>query len=298
MDTLAGVWAATLTSVDAMRQPRLDQAIAHGQWLLDNGCDGLGVLGTTGEANSLGLVARQALIKGLAEALPRERLLVGTGACALDDAVTLTRAALDAGVDRVLVVPPFFYRPADPDGVADFFDALIDSTGTSSLRIYLYNFPQLTGFAFPVDWVRRLKDRHGDIVAGLKDSSGDFASMQGYLSVPDFAVFAGSEAYLLDILKEGGVGCISASANVTSAACQAVYTAWRDNQPDRAATLQDELTSQRIAIQAHPMVPAIRALTAARTGDEGWRQPLPPFRALPPADVSDLADRLFGSHAA
>jgi len=276
----------------------LDQTIAHNKWLLDNGCDGLGVLGTTGEANSLGQAARHSLITALANALPRERLLIGTGACSIDDAVLLTRAALDAGVHRVLVLPPFFYRPADPDGVSDFFDALIGAVGTASLRLYLYNFPQLTGFAFPVDWVRRLKDRHGDIVAGLKDSSGDFASMQGYLSVPDFAVFAGTETYLLDILKQGGVGCISASANVTSAACQSVYSAWRDGQPDKAATLQTELTAQRAAVQAHPMVPAVRALTAARTGDESWRQPLPPARALPASAVADLAERLYGSSAA
>lgn len=298
MDVIGGVWAATLTPVDENRQPRLDQAVAHGRWLLDNGCDGLGVLGTTGEANSIGLSARQTLIARLSEALPRDRLMVGTGACALDDSVALTRAALDAGVERVLVLPPFYYRPADPDGVMDFFDTLFAAVGTSALRLYLYNFPQLTGFAFPANWVRRLKDRHGDMVAGLKDSSGDFASMTSFLEVPEFAVFAGTETFLLDILNEGGVGCISASANVTSAACQAVFSAWRNGQPDKASALQSVLSEQRAAIQAHPMIPAVRALTASRTGDDSWRQPLPPHRALAPSTAAELAKRLAQRKAA
>ncbi|MEM7444513.1 MAG: dihydrodipicolinate synthase family protein [Pseudomonadota bacterium] len=298
MDSLSGVWAAALTPIDEAGCPRLDQAISHGQWLLENGCDGLGVLGSTGEANSLGLDRRDTLIAGLADALPREKLLVGTGGCALEDTVRLTRTSLDSGVNRVLVLPPFFYRPADPEGVMDFFDGLIAAIGTTDLRLYLYNFPQLTGFAFPVDWVRRLKDRHGDIVAGLKDSSGDFSSMQGFVSVPEFAVFAGTETYLLDILKVGGVGCISASANVTSPGCQAVYAAWRNGQTEMAEALQRELTDQRAAVQALPMIPAVRALTAARTGDESWRQPLPPHRALAPAAVNELSERLFGSQAA
>ena len=143
-----GIFAAALTPLDPSFAPDHDAFIRHATGLLENGCDGLAVLGSTGEANSLSLDQRLALIETAAGRLPKDRLLIGTGACAVADAIALTRASLAAGVANVLVLPPFYYRPVTDDGVFAYFARLIDAAGTDRLRVFLYNFPQLTGFAF------------------------------------------------------------------------------------------------------------------------------------------------------
>jgi len=285
-----GVIAAALTPMGPELKPDHDAFVAHGRWLLDNGCDGLCVLGTTGEANSLSLDDRLALIDTATAALPPERLIVGTGSCALSDAVRLTRANLSHDVPHVLMLPPFYYKPISDDGVFRFFAALIEAVGDPALRIYLYNFPAMTTHSFGVDVVQRLKAAFGDVIAGMKDSSGDWAHMAEMCGVDDFAVYTGTERYLLDILKIGGAGCITAPANVLAPECQAVYAAWRDGGD--AATAQARLTALREAVEAYPGVPALKCLLAHWTGDPRWHHLLPPFAPLADDQVAALARQL------
>jgi 4-hydroxy-tetrahydrodipicolinate synthase len=276
-----GVFAAALTPLDPSLAPDHDAFIRHATSLLDNGCDGLAVLGSTGEANSLSLDRRLALIETAGARLPRDRLLIGTGACAVADAITLTRASLDAGVDNVLVLPPFYYRPVGDDGVFAYFARLIDAVGTDRLRVFLYNFPQLTGFTFSAGLIRRLHDRFGPVIAGMKDSSGDWESMRSLCAVvPDFALYAGTERYLLDILDLGGAGCITATANVTCGHCQSVFQAWQSGDRAEAERRQARLTEIRLSMQQLPLVPLQKAILQRRTEDDIWLRMLPPFAPL------------------
>lgn len=283
-----GVFAAALTPLDPSLAPDHDAFIRHATGLLDGGCDGLAVLGSTGEANSLSLDQRLALQQTAATRLPTERLLMGTGACAVADAITLTRASLEAGVANVLVLPPFYYRPVTDDGVFAYFARLIDAAGTDRLRVFLYNFPQLTGFAFSAGLIERLYERFGSVIAGMKDSSGDCESMRALTAaVPEFALYAGTERYLLDILDHGGAGCITATANLTAARCQAVFQAWMSGNHAEAERLQSRLTEIRLAMQQHPMVPLQKAILQNRTGDDVWLRMLPPFTPLESAEAAD-----------
>ena len=276
-----GVFAAALTPLNRDLAPDHDAFILHGKALLAGGCDGLGVLGSTGEANSLPLAQRRALLESAATELPREQLLMGTGACALADTVEMTRASVAAGIFNVLVLPPFYYKPVTEDGVFAFFSQLIDSVADDRLRVFLYNFPQLTGFAFSTRLIERLYDRHGAIIAGAKDSSGDWESMRSLCGcVPGFAAYAGTEKFLLDILDEGGAGCITATANLTAAACQSVFRAWTDGERAAAERHQSRLTEIRLAMQRFPLVPLQKALLRHRTGDDIWERMLPPFMRL------------------
>ena len=290
-----GVFAAVLTPLDAALAPDHEAFLRHASALLDGGCDGLAVLGSTGEANSLSLDQRLALIETAATQLPAGRLLIGTGSCAVAEAVALTRASLAAGVANVLVLPPFYYRPVTDDGVFAYFERLIEQAADDRLRVFLYNFPQLTGFAFTAALIRRLRDRFGPVIAGMKDSSGDWESMRGFCTVvPDFAVYAGTERFLLDILDQGGAGCITATANLTAGHCQAVFQAWLAGDRARAETAQARLTEIRLAMQRHPLVPLQKALMARRTGDPSWRRLLPPFAPLAEADEKGAAALLEG----
>ena len=288
-----GVFAAALTPLNQSLAPDHDAFVDHALALLEGGCDGLAVLGSTGEANSLPVDRRQALIEAATDRLPADRLLMGTGSCAVDEAVRLTKASLQGGAVNVLVLPPFYYKPQSDDGAFAFFARLIDSVDDQRLRVFLYNFPQLTGFAFSANLVDRLRRRYGPVIAGMKDSSGDWESMKARCGVgPDFAVYAGTERFLLDILGEGGAGCVTATANLTAPLCQAVLSAWRAGAHAEAKALQERLTAIRLEIQAHPLVPAQKALLEHRTGDPGWRHLLPPFTPFPAADAAALAARL------
>ena len=283
-----GVFAAALTPLDRTLAPDHEAFIRHGKALLAGGCDGLAVLGSTGEANSLPLVQRRAVLESAASGLPKDRLLMGTGACALADAVEMTRASVAAGVFNVLVLPPFYYKPVSEDGVFSFFSQLIDSVADDRLRVFLYNFPQLTGFAFSIPLIERLYDRHGAVIAGAKDSSGDWQSMQSLCGcVPGFAAYAGSEKFLLDILDEDGAGCITATANLTAAACQAVFRAWQDGDRAAAERHQARLTEIRMAMQQHPLVPLQKGLMRKQTGDGTWDRMLPPFVPLDDQQILD-----------
>lgn len=283
-----GVFAAALTPLNADFEPDLDAFVAHGAWLLNNGCHGLGVLGTAGEANSLPLASRLGLIEHVCAHLPPEKLLIGTGSCALDDAVALTRASIGGGAVHVLVLPPFFYKPVPEDGMLHYFSQLIERVGAPELRLYLYNFPQLSGYNFPLTLIHRLKDEFGPVIAGAKDSSGDWDIMAAMcLELDDFDVFTGTETYLLDILRLGGAGCISATANVTARLCRQVHA-----EPEASDDLQARLTAVRRALEAYPPIPALKALAARRSGNELWRNILPPFEPLAAPALDDLVAAL------
>jgi 4-hydroxy-tetrahydrodipicolinate synthase len=285
-----GVYAASLTPMTADLEPDLGRLVAHSKWLLANGCDGLGILGTTGEANSLTLKQRRAVIDAAIAALPRERLMPGVGSCALADVVELTKACLAGGVRDVLCLPPFYYKGVPDDGVEAFFATVIDRVGDARLRLYLYNFPQLTGYPFPLALVERLKARFGATIAGMKDSSGDWANMKLFAEkVPGFKVFAGTEQYLADILAVGGAGCISATTNLTSPWAKAVLEA---KEPAARAKAQELLTAMRLAIQAKPLIPALKGLMQELTGDAAWRHIAPPNALLTAAEIGALRDKL------
>jgi 4-hydroxy-tetrahydrodipicolinate synthase len=284
-----GIFAAALTPIGRDLAPDHAAFLEHCRWLLANGCDGLGILGTTGEANSLSLDQRLALIETATANLPPHRLLPGTGACAVADVVRLSRACLSGGAFSVLVLPPFYYKPITDDGVFTFFAQAIETIADDRLRLYLYNFPRMTTYAFSPEVIERLMKRFGPIIAGIKDSAGDWESMRSMQRrFPTLRVFAGTEVHLLALLREGGAGCISATANVTSALCQKLLAAWRAKDAG-ADALQARLTELRQALQAYPAIPALKRLTERRTGNSAWRAVLPPFQAMSDEVFAPLA---------
>lgn len=281
-----GVYAASTTPLNADLTPDHGALTAHSRWLLKNGCDGLGILGTTGEANSIGLSDRLTLITHLAKQVPPERLMPGVGTTALADTELLIKTCLDAGIVNVLCLPPFYYKPLSDAQIEDYFTCLLNRIGDPRLRLYLYHIPQVSGVPLSVAVIQALRKRFGEVVAGIKDSGGDFANMQRYAAeISDFRVFAGSEQFLKDILDAGGVGCISATTNITAAQAQAVYR-------DRTQAAQDALTPLRLVIQQKPFVPAVKGLLEKMTGTAAHGRMLPPHLPLPAADIETLAAQL------
>jgi 4-hydroxy-tetrahydrodipicolinate synthase len=274
-----GVNAAVLTPMRPDRSVDLDRMAAHCRWLLANGCDGLGILGTTGEANSLGIAERITVMEGLVErGIAPARLMPGTGTPALPDTLLLTRRAAELGCPGVLVLPPFFYKSPSEDGLFAYFDALARQSPAET-ALYLYHFPAQSAVPITVSLLRRLREAHPRRFRGVKDSSGDFANTSGYIeafAAEGFEVYPADDATLLRALRAGAAGCITAAANVGSMLSARVADGGAD-----AEAAQAVLAGVRRAVTSAPIIPALKALMARHTGNDAWLNMRPPFLPLP-----------------
>lgn len=284
---LAGVWAPALTPFDADLEADLPRWIAHCRRLLDGGCSGLAIFGTTSEANSLSVSERERMLEALlAAGVDPLRLLPGTGCSALPDTVRLTRLAVQAGCAGVLVLPPFYYKNLSEEALFQSYAAVIDRVADPRLRVFLYHIPQFSGVPVPLRVIERLRAAYGPVVAGMKDSSGDWSNTQKVLeAAPDFQVFVGSERFLLQNLRAGGVGCITATANVNAPAIDALYRSWRAPE---AQSLQDALAQVRGIFDALPIIPALKSALAHALQDPAWRTLRPPLLPLDAAQENKL----------
>ena len=284
-----GVWSPVLVPLRRDLGIDTERFVAHARWLLAQGCHGLALFGTTSEANSFSVSERRALVEEVVGAgIPPERLMVGTGCCALTDSVELTRHAVDAGCRRVLMLPPFYYKGMSDEGLYRSFAEVIERVGDPDLSVFLYHFPRLSGVPVTEGLIALLVDAFPDVVAGVKDSSGDWSNTQMMLDrFPGLAIFPGSEVFLLDGLRAGGAGCITATSNVNAAGARAVFDAWNAGD-DGADTRQAAATAIRRAIDRHPGIPAQKFLIARHRSDPAWRAVRPPMIALPDDAGDDL----------
>ena len=287
-----GVLVPVLTPFAASGEPDPGRFAAFCRWLLDQGANGLAIFGTTSEANSMSPAERMNLLDRLIDAgVPSEKLMPGTGACAATDAAALVRHAVGHGCGGVLMLPPFYYKPVSDDGIFAFVARVIDEVASAALRIYLYHIPPVAVVGYSVDLVGRLIRSYPQTVVGLKDSSGDWNNTAALLDhYPGFAVFPGSEVFLLDGLRKGAAGCITATGNINVPGIAKVYANWQASPAD---ALQAEITTVRKTMQAYPMVPALKRVVAHFHDDPAWAAVRPPMVPLDAAQsaalIADLA---------
>jgi 4-hydroxy-tetrahydrodipicolinate synthase len=275
-----GVNAAVLTAMNDDLSIDLDRTARHSKWLLANGCNGLAVLGTTGEANGLGIAERISMLEGLVErGIPATVMLPGTGTTALTDTVLLTRRAEELGCRGALLLPPFYYKNPSDDGLFAYFSEVIQRVG-GNIRLYLYHFPAQSAVPFGIDLIGRLLRAYPGKVKGVKDSSGDFANTKAYVdhyARDGFEVYCGDDGALRALLQAGGAGCITAAANVGCSVSAQVYRNW-DNQA--GADAQVPLSAIRKAVSGATLIPGLKALVARNTGDASWLNIRPPHLKL------------------
>lgn len=279
-----GIYAAAISPFDA--NGALDHAklLGYCQHLLsDGGCDGVAPTGTTGEGTSVAMADRLALPEVFANAgIERDRVIFGTGAPSAGDCVALTQAAVDAGFVNVLVLPPYYYKNPSDDGLFRYYANLVEKVGSDDLRIYLYHFPQMSQVPLSTDLVLRLRDAFGPIIAGLKDSSGDFAQSRAFVEVTggveaDFDIYPSSEAFLWDCLSIGTAGIISGSTNITANLVQTARHAPEGTERDSAMGV---VCAARAMVGKYPMMAAMKTAESFRSGDDAWLNMAPPLMPL------------------
>jgi 4-hydroxy-tetrahydrodipicolinate synthase len=289
---IRGVLSPVVTPFGKDLSPDPARFIAHCRWLLTQNC-GLAVFGTNSEANSLSANERIALLDALLAAdIDPARMMPGTGCCALTDTVRLTEHAVKAGCAGVLMLPPFYYKDVSEDGLYRSFSEVIERVGDGRLRVYLYHIPPVAVVGITTGLVERLLKKYPTAVAGMKDSSGDWNNTKTFLDAfakSGFDIFPGSESFLLAGMKNGGAGCISATANVNPAAIDRLCRDWR--KPD-ADLQQEALNVVRKTVGQYVMIPALKAVVAHYSNDPQWATVRPPLTELTAAQAKNVIDGL------
>lgn len=278
-DRLSGVFSPVVTPFGDDLSPDPERLTTQCRWLLSQNA-GLAVFGTNSEANSLSVEEKMSLLDHLVDAgIDKTRLMPGTGHCAVTDTVRLTTHAVDLGCAGALMLPPFYYKDVSDDGLYASFAEVIDRVGSNDLRIYLYHIPPIAHVGFSPRLVERLVKAFPETVVGIKDSSADWNNTSALheLGLDDFRVFAGSETFLLQNMRAGGAGCISATVNINPAAIHRLYADWQSTTAD---DMQRKLDSIRSIVQGYPIIPALKATIAHFSNDPQWAAVRPPHVRL------------------
>jgi 4-hydroxy-tetrahydrodipicolinate synthase len=295
---ITGVYCAAATPVGNDLAPDLALFQAHCRWLIAEGCDGIALLGTTGEANSFSGGERRAILEAvIAGGVAADRLMPGTGSAAIPDTVELTRHALSLGVNRVVMLPPFYYKGVSDDGLFAAYSEVIQRIGDPRLKVVLYHIPQMSGIALSHALIGRLIAAYPQTVVGIKDSAGDFENMRAMVAAfPGFSVLAGADPLLLPLLEAGGAGCITATSNIVAkelaTVVRLVGDAGRRAELDAA---QARIVAYRtLSNQFGAQIPTIKAMIAAQSGAPQWANVRPPLVGLGAAQLAELGTALAG----
>ena len=293
---IEGVLSPVVTPFRKDYSPDAERFVRHCKWLLKSGCSGLAVFGTNSEANSMSVAEKRKLLEALvAGGVPAASLMPGTGHCALSDSIEMTRAAVELGCAGVLMLPPFYYKGVPDEGLYRNFAEVIERVGDERLQLYLYHIPPVAQVGISLGLIDRLLKKYPASIAGVKDSSGDWANTKAMLDAfakSGFDVFAGSEVFLLDNMRNGGKGCITATGNINPGPIDNVYRNWRGADADK---LQAGITATRKIVQKQPMIPALKAIVAHFGNDPQWSTCRPPLTELNAAHESQVITDLKGA---
>ena len=310
---IRGVLAPVVTPFKDDLSPDRERFIAHCKWLLARDC-GLAVFGTNSEANSLSFDERATLLDELVAAgIDPARMMPGTGCCSITETARLTAQAVKRGCSGVLMLPPFYYKNVSEAGLFRYFSEVVQRVGDARLRIYLYHIPPVAVVGITPKLVERLLQAYPTAIAGMKDSSGDWNNTKTFLDAfavragqadpkagagRAFDVFVGSESFLLANLRHGGVGTISATANVNPAAIHYVFAEATTRQDDGPASglrldaLQAKLNLVRDVFSSTKfpsMIAALKQAIATYRNDPGWARVRPPLVELTSEEAKMLA---------
>jgi 4-hydroxy-tetrahydrodipicolinate synthase len=266
---ITGLWAASATPVAPDGSVDHATLAAHARRLLLRGCDGLVLFGTSGEGPSFSIAERLAATEAvLRSGVPADKLALGTGCPAVVDTIAMTRSCLGLGIVRAMILPPFYFSGPPDEGIEDAFGAVIEGIADDRLSVCLYHIPRVSGVGVPAAVVGRLRARYGAVVAGVKDSTGDFESFLAFRrQAPDVAVLVGAEVLIARALAHGGAGTICGMANLVPSLVRRMFDG-----------TEAECDMQEACAQVGG-IPAMKATLAEMTDEPIWRRMRPPLRS-------------------
>ena len=261
--------------------------------LLSTGCSGLAPFGTTGEALSVSNDERmQALENLIKSGISPNKLIPGTGLCNFPDTVKISRHAIELGCKGVMTLPAFYFKDVTDEGLFQYYERLIDEINHPNLKIYLYHIPQVSGVGLSIPLVKKLRSSYPDVIVGIKDSSGVWENTEQLLSIDGLIVYPGAELPVIDAIKLGGPGCISATANFNPTNIARVIELSHDGKWDQAEEAHKDVKEVRYLFQDYSAIPAQKAMLAIKYKDDRWKNIRPPLVQISEQRSSELADKL------
>ena len=297
-EKLRGLLVAALTPLAA--DGRIDAGLLarHAKSLMDQGCDGVALFGTTGEGQSFSVRERIDALDGVMKAgVAGERIVVGTGCAAVPDAIELTRHALACDVAAAMILPAFFWKGQTSAEVAHGVGSVIEGVNDPRLRAILYHIPQVSAVSIDPPAVELLRRRFGAVIAGIKDSSADWTHFDcAFTAFPDMLHFVGAEPQFARVLEVGGAGTICGLGNLAPQ----VMARLRDRR-SAAADAQREIEALCRFFVDRPFLPTAKAMLAVISGEPAWRRtraPLLPASDAAAAEIATAARDLLGTRRA
>ncbi len=283
MHKIYGTYCAALTPINSDRSINKELFLNHCKHLLAEGVDGLAVFGTTGEANSFSMSEKIEAINYLIDNnVKAEKLIPGIGQCSIKDTIALSQMAAKLNVKGVLVLPPFYYKNVQDEGVINYFKKVVEETGENSLQYILYNIPQVSGVAISINIIEKLIHLFPDNFVGMKDSSGDLDNMLRIIkSIENFSLFSGSDILALKVCKQGGAGAITATSNISGKLLAYILNNYKEEANiENFEALQDLQVQIRDTLFASEPISSLKAFLSIKNNEESWNRVVPPLIAI------------------
>ena len=283
MHTIRGTFCAALTPINNNCSINKDLFLKHCKNLLAEELDGLGIFGTTGEANSFNLNEKIEAINHLNDNnINPEKLILGTGQCSIKDTVTFSKFAAKLNVKAILVLPPFYYKNLQEDGIVEYFKRVIEDVGDNSLKYILYNIPQVSGVKISISVIEKLIHSFPDNVVGMKESSGDLDNMlQIIKSIDNFSLFSGSDTHALRVCKQGGAGAITATSNISGKLLSYIVNNYKNESSiENFKELQDLQIQIRNTLFTKEPISVLKGFLSVQQNDGSWNKVMPPLSVI------------------
>ena len=281
MNKIKGIYAASMSLFNKDLSLNIEKTIGHAEKIIDQGCHGVAILGSTGQAQLISVSEKISLLNKLSQSDYHDKFLIGTGLNSLGETINLMKVAMSLNFDKFLIMPPAYYQYGDKE-VIEFYSRIVDAVPDS--KIILYNFEKLCGYKFSIECVERLVKKFPKQIVGVKDSS---YNLYEHLKIDNFSVLPGSESKLLKGLELGCAGIITATCNVTANLSRKVY---KDFIEKNQQTSNEMLCKVRNTFEKFNLISGLHSIMSDE--DEIYKNILPPISLLSEKDKKQLIEDL------
>ena len=281
MHNIKGIYAASMSLFNNDLSLNIKKTINHAERIIDQGCHGVAIFGSTGQAQLISVGEKISLLNQLSKSKFKDKYLIGTGLNSLNETINLMKVASSLDFNYFLIMPPAYYKYGDKE-VIEFYSRVVEAVPDS--RIILYNFEKLCGYKFSIECVQELVKKFPDQIVGVKDSS---YNLYEHLKIDNFSIFPGAESKLLKGLELGCAGIITATCNVTADLSRKVYN---DFIEKKEQITNEKLCSVRNTFEKFNLISGLHSFMSDE--DEIYRNVLPPVSLLIKKDKLQLIEEL------